>query len=529
MLQFIDSKKYCPHTIIARFDNIDVHRQDFGASTFSKYCQVIYKGVLANEVEHVQNAINHVQSIKLIMDDAMKCIVTGKKKKATSVTEYVRHITHEFRTRVVKGKIKIKYKISGIMFKENIHFEDNKCIFVINNKFDIISQNKLATDTFGDYVNIYNNNKPGYQLFNNLFDTESVDFQDIKDAIAYTTQFNNNKVRLMNRSINVGGSPSLIDSIMNTNFNFLDDYNNSKTDLNSVIDLMSFKFVHNNVALVRVFPIDNTTSILSIEEIHQRQLKYNRLVTSTLNIVSSILPIHVVKYIANGKNIKDMSSLTRTHNNVSILFTDIKGWTNICDAVEPFKLYSFLNELYSMYDDLANKYNIYKLETVGDCYVAVAGLMRPCENGMVELEEEYDPQAIHNLVAFAKEMIEKVKTIKGPRGYPVAIRVGIHIGSVNSGVIGYKMPKFVLTGDAMNVASRLEQSCNPGSIHVSAEVIDRLCPITTGFVPRGAIEVKGKGIMNTFIYVQGVECVKDVKDKDILFHSLETELSLDMV
>jgi class 3 adenylate cyclase len=168
-----------------------------------------------------------------------------------------------------------------------------------------------------------------------------------------------------------------------------------------------------------------------------------------------------------------------------------------------------------MYDDLANKHNIYKLETVGDCYVAVAGLMKPCENGMVELEEEYDPKSVHNIVAFAKDMIENVKKIRGPRGCPVAIRTGIHIGSVNSGVIGYKMPKFVLTGDAMNIASRLEQLCSPGAIHVSAEVINRLCPNTVGFAPRGAIEVKGKGKMNTFIYA---------KDND-MHNCIETELS----
>ena len=515
MFKSIKCNKYCPHTIIVRFDDIDIHRQDFGADAFSKYCQVIYKGVLSNEIKHVQSVINHVPSIKLLMDTSMKCIMQGKNKSKTSIKEHVRQITHEFRTRVVKGKIKIKYKISGILLKDNIVIpDDNRCVFVINNKFDIISQNKSATDRFGDHVNIYNNNKSGYDFLNSLFDTDSEDFKDIKNAIANTTSFINSRVRLVNRYVNVGSSPTLIDSIMNTNF--LDDCN-SNTDINSIIDLMSFKFVHNNVAHLRTHPIDNTTSILIIEEIHQKQLKYNRLVTSTLNIVSSILPLHVVKYIANGKNIKDISSMTRTHNNVSILFTDIKGWTTICDTVEPFRIYSFLNQLYSMYDDLANKHNIYKLETVGDCYVAVAGLMKPCENGMVELEEEYDPKSVHNIVAFAKEMIENAKKIIGPHGYPVAIRTGIHIGSVNSGVIGYKMPKFVLTGDAMNIASRLEQMCSPGAIHVSAEVINHMCPNTVGFAPRGAIEVKGKGKMNTFMYA---------KDNDDLIDCIETETSL---
>ncbi len=192
MFKSIKCNKYCPHTIIVHFDDIDIHRQDFWADAFSKYCQVIYKGVLSNEIKHVQSVINHVPSIKLLMDTSMKCIMQGKNKSKTSIKEHVRQITHEFRTRVVKGKIKIKYKISGILLKDNIVIpDDNRCVFVINNKFDIISQNKSATVRFGDHVNIYNNKKSGYDFLNSLFDTDSEDFKDIKNAIANTTSFIN--------------------------------------------------------------------------------------------------------------------------------------------------------------------------------------------------------------------------------------------------------------------------------------------------------------------------------------------------
>ena len=82
---------------------------------------------------------------------------------------------------------------------------------------------------------------------------------------------------------------------------------------------------------------------------------------------------------------------------------------------------------------------------------------------------------------------------------PVLLRIGIHTGSLVSGLVGSKMPKFTLFGDTMNTASRMESNCRPGCIHVS-ETFAHLLP-KERWESTGGVEVKGKGLMNTFLYV----------------------------
>ncbi|EFJ48016.1 guanylyl and adenylyl cyclase family member, partial [Volvox carteri f. nagariensis] len=111
---------------------------------------------------------------------------------------------------------------------------------------------------------------------------------------------------------------------------------------------------------------------------------------------------------------------------------------------------SLLNSLYSRYDAMLDKYGVYKVETIGDCYFVAGGLIHEDEDGM------------------AAAMLSAAREVLMPTtGLPVEIRIGLHTGPVVSGVVGTRMPRFCLFGDTVNTASRIESTGLPGAIHAS--------------------------------------------------------------
>ncbi|EFJ42492.1 guanylyl and adenylyl cyclase family member [Volvox carteri f. nagariensis] len=133
----------------------------------------------------------------------------------------------------------------------------------------------------------------------------------------------------------------------------------------------------------------------------------------------------------------------------------------MCSSVEPAVVMSFLNTLYTQFDSLLHLHDVYKVETIGDCYMVAGGLVRRCADGVASLLEpgEFDPHHAR-------------KIMRMPNGQPLQVRVGIHSGPAMSGVVGTKMPRFCLFGDTINTASRCESTCPPSSIHATTAVRD---------------------------------------------------------
>ncbi|WIA42297.1 hypothetical protein OEZ86_008311 [Tetradesmus obliquus] len=186
---------------------------------------------------------------------------------------------------------------------------------------------------------------------------------------------------------------------------------------------------------------------------------------------------------------------------VSVLFADIVGFTNMSKEVEPESVMEFLNDLYCRFDDLLEAAGVYKVETIGDCYMVAGGLIFTDAQGFkTVLQSKVDPLHAHRTFAFALAMLEAAADVVMPdTGLPVRLRVGIHSGPVASGVVGNRMPRFCLFGDTVNTASRMESSNQrPGCMHISAD--------THGLIPgdfwqaSGGIEVKGKGHMETYYF-----------------------------
>ncbi|GIL79853.1 hypothetical protein Vretifemale_9015 [Volvox reticuliferus] len=192
--------------------------------------------------------------------------------------------------------------------------------------------------------------------------------------------------------------------------------------------------------------------------------------------------------------------LATSHSALTLLFCDIQGFTTMCNQVQPAVVMSFLNDLYTRLDAMLDAYGVYKVETIGDCYVAAGGLMKVDEEtGAVTVRsDDVDPQHAHRTVQFAKAILHAASAVRLPNtGEPVRLRVGIHSGPAMSGVVGTRMPRFCLFGDTINTASRMESTGVPGAIHVSQATRD-LTPVES-WEPTGGVEAKGKGILQTYL------------------------------
>ncbi|GIY72706.1 soluble guanylate cyclase 88E [Caerostris extrusa] len=172
---------------------------------------------------------------------------------------------------------------------------------------------------------------------------------------------------------------------------------------------------------------------------------------------------------------------------VTVLFSDVVTFTEICSRIAPMEVVSMLNCMYSLFDQLTEKHDVYKVETIGDAYMVVSGAP--------DQEERQADKVCH----MALDMVDVIGGLKDPStGESLKIRVGIHSGAVVAGVVGLKMPRYCLFGDTVNTASRMESTSEALKIHISEETAQRLSPDQWDIAERGTITVKGKGHMKTY-------------------------------
>lgn len=170
---------------------------------------------------------------------------------------------------------------------------------------------------------------------------------------------------------------------------------------------------------------------------------------------------------------------------VTVLFADLVGFTKLSSRLSPERIVEMLNELFCTFDDLAGQFGLEKIKTIGDCYM-IAG-------GLPETRTDH-AEAVANM---GLAMLDVVAAYGAQIGEPLAIRIGIHSGPVVAGVIGKRKFIYDLWGDTVNVASRMESHGLPGTVHLS-ESSRRLLDGKFRVKHRGAIEVKGKGPMETW-------------------------------
>jgi class 3 adenylate cyclase len=172
---------------------------------------------------------------------------------------------------------------------------------------------------------------------------------------------------------------------------------------------------------------------------------------------------------------------------VTVLFADIVGFTKLAERLSPVEVVRRLNELFSMFDDLAEELKIEKIKTIGDAYMAAAGLSG-------------DDGHAHAMAEMSLGMLERVKGFSTGHPEALSIRIGLNTGPVVAGVIGKKKFIYDIWGDTVNTASRMESHSTPGHIQVTEETRRRLADAYL-FEERGEIDVKGKGMMSTYYLV----------------------------
>jgi len=182
---------------------------------------------------------------------------------------------------------------------------------------------------------------------------------------------------------------------------------------------------------------------------------------------------------------EDPGAIAQYFHDATILFADIVGFTPLSARLQPLEVVTLLNDIFSQFDALADELQLEKIKTIGDAYMVAAGLPVPRADHAEAIAE------------MALSMQAAVKAYRTSQGEQFQIRVGINTGAVVAGVIGTRKFIYDLWGDAVNIASRMESSGEPGRIQVTAATYERLRD-RYRFESRGCIVVKGKGELEAY-------------------------------
>jgi hypothetical protein len=177
-------------------------------------------------------------------------------------------------------------------------------------------------------------------------------------------------------------------------------------------------------------------------------------------------------------------AVARYYPDITVMFTDFKGFTHIAEKLSPEQLVQEIDEFFTAFDLIMEKNGIEKIKTIGDAYMAASGL--PAINDTHALD-------MVNAAVDIIEYMEVQKQIRIAANRPVFdIRIGIHTGPVVAGIVGHKKFAYDIWGDAVNLASRMESSGEAGQINISQATYDRINS-NYSCIFRGEIEAKNKG------------------------------------
>ncbi|XP_072528107.1 guanylate cyclase soluble subunit alpha-2, partial [Salminus brasiliensis] len=208
----------------------------------------------------------------------------------------------------------------------------------------------------------------------------------------------------------------------------------------------------------------------TLERTHQALEEEKR---RTVELLYSIFPGGVAQRLWQGLPVQ-----AKKFDDVTMLFSDIVGFTAVCAQCTPMQVISMLNELYTRFDYQCGVLDVYKIETIGDAYCVAAGLHKKCESHA------------RPIALMALKMMELSEEVLTPDAKPIQLRIGIHSGSVLAGVVGVKMPRYCLFGNNVTLASKFESGSKPRCVNVSPTTYQLLRDDRSfSFVPRSRQEL----------------------------------------
>jgi class 3 adenylate cyclase len=214
------------------------------------------------------------------------------------------------------------------------------------------------------------------------------------------------------------------------------------------------------------------TDVTAVRELETAHRENERLLLN-------ILPPSIAARLRAGE-----ATIADGFEEMTVLFADVVGFTELSSRLEPHQVVDMLNTVFSTFDGLVDRFGLEKIKTIGDAYMVVGGLGADDADHAVQVTQ------------LGLQMLEEVRRFTDPE--PIQLRIGIHTGPAVAGVIGLKKFIYDVWGDTVNMASRLEGAGVPGRIQVGRQTYERLFD-SFGFEARGEIELKGKGLVETFL------------------------------
>ncbi|CAB9517992.1 Receptor-type guanylate cyclase gcy [Seminavis robusta] len=271
--------------------------------------------------------------------------------------------------------------------------------------------------------------------------------------------------------------------------------------------------------------------------VHDRQTKMVESAAHTNAIVTSLFPGECRDRMLDGGgdgkdglssflSLKDASTsgdtsskpLADLYLDTTVLYADICGFTAWSSVREPFQVFTLLETVYAGFDSRAKIRRVCKVESVGDCYVAVSGLPVPSRDHSTRMS-----RYANDIIQLFGAAVKNLETTLGPGTGELALRVGMHSGPVTAGVLRGDRARFQLFGPTVNQASRIEHAGQSGRILVSKQTADLIASTGKGhwLEAREAVDLKGIGTIKTF-WVN----VSRNKDDEGSTRDYETEASI---
>merc|ERR1719422_2897646 len=195
-------------------------------------------------------------------------------------------------------------------------------------------------------------------------------------------------------------------------------------------------------------------------ELEVQQKKLNEVMKKSDDLISQMLPKSIADELAKGKT---NEQICKAYDCVTMLFSDIVTFTVICSKLKPIQVVQLLNNMYTLFDFLCDQNAVYKVETIGDAYLIVAGCPVKAANHALKICD------------MAFDMMDGIQILKVPgSGDDIHMRIGVHSGPVVAGVVGLKMPRYCLFGINVGLTEKFEANSKPDRIHISETTIEHL-------------------------------------------------------